>query len=137
MVPSYPNAPSHLLRGSMCAIDSGHKRVRDAGAACVFRSEDVEQRLMAYYGPKLPERTLPPASWQYVRHRLGAQAGTRCRSRLRLQIGRRRAAPDGLLWSQATRTHPPTCFVAVCAPSTRGTSGYEMQEPLASSDRKT
>ncbi len=53
--------------------------------------EDVEQRLMAYYGPKLPERTLPPASWQYVRHRLGTQAGTRCRSRLRLPRKRSRA----------------------------------------------
>ena len=53
--------------------------------------EDVEQRLMAYYGPKLPERTLPPASWQYVRHRLEAQAGTRCRSRLRLPRKRSRA----------------------------------------------
>ncbi len=50
--------------------------------------EDVEQRLMAYYG------------------------------------------------SQATRTHPPTCFVAVCAPSTRDTSGNEMQEQLASSPKK-
>ena len=53
--------------------------------------EGVEQRLMAYYGPKLPERTLPPASWQYVRHRLEAQAGTRCRSRLRLPRKRSRA----------------------------------------------
>src|SRR6266852_5825866 len=53
--------------------------------------EDVEQCLMAYYGPRLPERTPPPASWQYVRHRLGTQAGTRCRSRLRLPRKRSRA----------------------------------------------
>src|SRR6266851_4650029 len=54
-------------------------------------SRDVEQRLSAYYGPKLPERPLPPASWQYVRHRIGVQAGTRCRSRLRLPRKRSRA----------------------------------------------
>ena len=54
-------------------------------------SRDVEQRLSAYYGPKLPERTLPPASWQYMRHRLGGQAGTRGRSRLRLPRKRSRA----------------------------------------------
>src|SRR6266849_1084662 len=53
--------------------------------------EDVEQRLMAYYGPKLPERTLPPAAWQDVRHRLGTQAGTRYRSRLCLPRKRSRA----------------------------------------------
>src|SRR5260370_39116785 len=53
--------------------------------------EDVEQCLMAYYGPRLPERTPPPDSWQYVRHRLGTQAGTRCRGRLRLPRKRSRA----------------------------------------------
>src|SRR5260370_14322677 len=42
-------------------------------------------------GPRLPERTLPPASWQYVRHRLGTQVGTRCRSSLRLPRKRSRA----------------------------------------------
>src|SRR5260370_41296692 len=42
MGPGYPNAPPHLIRGSMCAIDSGHKRERDAGAACVFHEKDHE-----------------------------------------------------------------------------------------------
>src|SRR2546425_288369 len=54
-------------------------------------SRDVEQRLSAYYGPKLPERALPPASWQYVHHRLGVQAGARCRCRLHLPRKRSRA----------------------------------------------
>lgn len=53
--------------------------------------EDVEQRLRAYYGPQLPERPLPPASWQYVRHRLGEQAGSRCRRGWHLPRKRSRA----------------------------------------------
>src|SRR5207248_1064652 len=53
--------------------------------------EDIEQRLRAFYGPQLPEHPLPPASWQYVRHRLGVQASTRLRRRWRLPRKRSRA----------------------------------------------
>jgi hypothetical protein len=53
--------------------------------------EDIEQRLRAYYGPQLPEQPLPPAAWQYVRHRLGVQASARCRKRWRLPRKRSRA----------------------------------------------
>lgn len=42
MVPSYPNNHSHPLRGSICAIDSGYKRVRDAGNVGVFHENDHE-----------------------------------------------------------------------------------------------
>ena len=52
---------------------------------------DVEQRLRVYYGPPLPEQPLPPAAWHTVRHRLGAQTGTRCRRGLRLRLPRKRS----------------------------------------------
>src|SRR4051794_21625394 len=52
---------------------------------------DVEQRLRAYYGPPLPEQPLPPASWQSVRHRLGAQAGSGCRRGFRVRLPRKRS----------------------------------------------
>src|SRR5258708_9833032 len=42
-------------------------------------------------GPRLAERTLAAASWQYVRHRVGTEVGTRCRSSLRLPRKRSRA----------------------------------------------
>jgi hypothetical protein len=52
---------------------------------------DVEQRLRAYYGPPLPEQPLPPASWHYVRHRLGVQASAGCRRGFRLRLPRKRS----------------------------------------------
>lgn len=52
---------------------------------------DVEQRLRVYYGPPLPEQPLPPAAWHAVRHRLGVQAGTRCRRGFRLRLPRKRS----------------------------------------------
>src|SRR5215471_16283106 len=54
-------------------------------------SWDLEQRLRAYYGPPLPEQPLAPTAWYGVRHRLGVQAGSRCRSKLRLRLPRRRS----------------------------------------------
>lgn len=52
---------------------------------------DVEQRLRAYYGPPLPEQPLLPASWQYVRHRLGVQVSAGCRRGFRLRLPRKRS----------------------------------------------
>lgn len=52
--------------------------------------EDVDQRLIAYYGPPLPDQPLDPAAWQQLRQRLGASAGARRRCRLPHQ--RRRAS---------------------------------------------
>jgi hypothetical protein len=52
---------------------------------------DVELRLRAYYGPPLSEQPLPPASWQYVRHRLGVQASAGCRRGFRLRLPRKRS----------------------------------------------
>lgn len=52
---------------------------------------DLEQRLCAYYGPPLPEQPLPPTAWHAVRHRLGGQAGVRCRRGLRWRLPRKRA----------------------------------------------
>ena len=52
---------------------------------------DLEQRLRAYYGPPLPEQPLAPTAWHGVRHRLGVQAGTRCRRSLRLGLPRKRS----------------------------------------------
>ena len=52
---------------------------------------DLEQRLSAYYGPPLTEQPLPPAAWHAVRHRLGVQAGTRCKRGLRLRLPRKRS----------------------------------------------
>jgi hypothetical protein len=60
---------------------------------------DVEQRLSAYYGPPLPKQPLSPTSWQFVRHRLGVQASTRCKRGLRLRFLRkstRVAAPTAI-----------------------------------------
>ncbi len=52
---------------------------------------DMEQRLSAYYGPPLPEQSLPPAAWHAVRHQLGVQANARCRRGLRLRLPRKRS----------------------------------------------
>src|SRR5215813_12282154 len=54
-------------------------------------SWDLEQRLRAYSCPPLPEQPLAPTAWHSVRHRLGVQAGTRCRRSLRLRLPRRRS----------------------------------------------
>src|SRR5256885_13743615 len=51
---------------------------------------DMEQRLSAYYGPPLPEQSLPPASWHAVHHRLGVHASARCRRGFRLRLPRKR-----------------------------------------------
>jgi hypothetical protein len=52
---------------------------------------DMEQRLSAYYGPPLPEQSLPPAAWHAVRHQLGVQANARCRRGFRLRLPRKRS----------------------------------------------
>jgi hypothetical protein len=52
---------------------------------------DLEKRLTAYFGPALRERPLPEAAWQNLRQRLGPQAETRRRRRLRRQFPRKRS----------------------------------------------
>jgi hypothetical protein len=63
--------------------DSSHKKQAEPG--------DVEQRLSAYYGPPLPEQTLPPAAWHAVRLRLGVQENAQCRPGRRLHLPRKRS----------------------------------------------
>lgn len=52
---------------------------------------DLEKRLIAYYGPQLPEQPLLPSSWQHLRHRLGVQEDIGRRRRFRGRLPRKRS----------------------------------------------
>ncbi len=52
---------------------------------------DLEQRLIAYYGPQLREQPLPQASWQQLQLKLSTQEGTRRRRRFHRHLRRRRS----------------------------------------------
>jgi len=52
---------------------------------------DLEQRLRAYYGPRLREQPLSQASWQHLRLQLGSQEGTRRRRRFHWHPLRRKS----------------------------------------------
>lgn len=52
---------------------------------------DLEQRLKAYYGPRLREQPLSQTSWQHLRSQLGLQEGIPRRRRFHWRFARRRS----------------------------------------------